>query len=303
MARLSRKEFDALYGALVRIARGSDELCETTVCRALASGDPHLVARAAALVTDERRELWMPALVAAADHLFAARDPAKADPGCAAKGAVLEALDRLEYELEGPFRRGLGWIQLEGPYPQEDTAGAVRARSGLALIRLRVPDALIVAADLLCDPEPSVRTVGAEAVRYHGDPQGVALLRMKLHRGDPEPDVISAALAAYLRLDAEVGLALCTARLAAEAPQSARESAALALAEARHPAARGLLVEYLGALHSEGDTRTAVAALLLLRDPAGLAALRAFAAERADAHGSAAREALARYDRALAGED
>src|SRR5688572_31650506 len=100
MARLTRKQFDELFSALARLARGNEDGREALLARALASGSGHLVARAAALVRDDERGRWLPALVDAATALFNARDPVDNDPGCAAKAAVLEALDRLEYELE-----------------------------------------------------------------------------------------------------------------------------------------------------------------------------------------------------------
>lgn len=301
MPRLSRKEFDAVFAALARLARGDEGGREQLLARALASGSGHLVARAAALVRDDERERFLPSLIEAAAALFGARDPVKDDPGCAGKAAALDALDRLDYELEGPFRRAQRYVQKEGQYPPTDTATGVRARAGLALVRLRVPDALCVLADMLCDDEPAVRAAGAEGVHYHGDERGAALLRMKLHAGDPEPDVLTAVLAAYLRLDPTEGLTLTRARLTGPS-RTDRESAALALGETRVPPAHDLLVLYLEATHSEADTRAAVASLLLLRDTSARESLRSFARTHPAPHGPLAAEALARYERALRGE-
>ena len=304
---ISRKDFDALYSALAALAREPEAPGrEETLTRALRSKNAHLVARAAPLVRVEEGERFTAPMLAAYEHLFGGSGPrgadaTKLDPACLGKTALVEALDRLEHPLEGPFRRGVVYVQKEGPFPPSDSATGLRARCGFALVRLRVGDALEVLADLMTDPEPSVRAAGAEALVYHGDERGVALLRMKLRHGDPEPDVLSAAVLAYLRLAPGAGLEWASKMLTGE-PRDAREAAAIALGEARREDGLGPLTGYLERALSEGETRVAVAALLMLRSERALARLREFAAERRDAHGAVAQEALDRYDRALRGE-
>jgi len=307
VAALPRKDFDALYSALAALARDPDMSGrDDTLTRALRSKNAHLVARAAPLVREAERERFTAPMLAAYEHLFGGAGPrgadaTKLDPACLGKSALAEALDRLEHPLEGPFRRGLVHVQKEGPYPPSDSATGLRARCGFALVRLRVGDALEVLADLMTDPEPSVRAAGAEAVAYHGDERGIALLRMKLRHGDPEPDALSAAALAYMRLAPPAGLVWASGMLIGGS-RDAREAAAIALGEARLEGALEPLVAYLERVQSEGDTRVAVAALLMLRSERALTRLREFGAERRDAHGTIARDALARYDRALRGE-
>jgi HEAT repeat protein len=307
VATLPRKDFDALYSALAALAREPDAPGRgETLERALRSKNAHLVARAAPLLRVEERERFTASMLAAYEHLFGGAGPrgadaAQLDPACLGKSALAEALDRLEHPLEGPFRRGVVHVQKEGPYPPSDSATGLRARCGFALVRLRVGDALEVLADLMTDPEPSVRAAGAEAVAYHGDERGTALLRMQLRHGDPEPDVLSAVVLAYLRLEPVAGLAWATGMLTGET-RDAREAAAIALGEARLEGGLGPLAGYLERVVSEGEARVAVAALLMLRSERALARLREFGAERRDAHGAVAREALDRYDRALRGE-
>lgn len=307
VAALPRKDFDALYAALAALARDPQAPGrEETLARALRSKNAHLVARAAPLVQADERERFTALLLSAFEHLFGAAgtrgaDVSKLDPACLGKTALAEALDRLEHPLEGPFRRGVVHVQMEGPFPPSDSATGLRARCGFALVRLRVPDALEVLADLMTDREPSVRAAGAEAVAYHGDERGIALLRMKLRHGDAEPDVLSAAVLAYLRLAPGAGLAWARGMLTGEA-RDRREAAAIALGETRLEGALEPLAAYLARVESEGDTRAAVAALLMLRSEPALARLREFAAQRRDAHGTVARDALDRYDRALRGD-
>ncbi|MEZ6017146.1 MAG: hypothetical protein R3F49_18660 [Planctomycetota bacterium] len=307
MAQLSRKAFDELYSALGALGRDPYAADRSeTLRRALASKSSHLVARAAPLVETEDRAALEPLMLAAYTHLFGvgaagrarAGEASKLDPGCHGKTALAEALDRLEHPLEGPFRRGLTHVQMEGSMPQSDSAQGLRARCGLALVRLRVGDALDVLADMLCDEEPVVRAAGAEGVAYHGDERGTALLRLKLHGGDPEPDVVSSVLLAYLRLSPLAGLERARAHLASER-RSDRESAAFALGDSRAEGALEALIGYLADAREEGDARAAVAALMMSRGAEALAHLRAYGRDVDARFAAIAREATQRYDRAL----
>lgn len=310
MPPLSRKAFDALYSELAALARSPDAPTRSeTLARGLASKSSHLIARAAPLVRAEERAAFEPALLAAYAHLFGDDPPGRSskgrgpadDPTCLGKTALADALDRLEHEGEAPFRRGLRHVQKEGPYPPSDSATGLRARCGLALVRLRVADALDVLADMLADDEPTVRAAGASGVAYHGDERGTALLRLKLSVGDPEPDVVTSALVAYLRLALPAGLERTRALLLGPS-RTNRESAALALGEARVAGGLALLASFLECCASEGEARAAVAALLMLRTDESLAHLETFAS-REGVHAAIARDALARYERALGGDD
>jgi len=300
MAPISRAAFDALYTALAALAKRPDaDDRATTLQRAFKSKSSHLVARAAPLVRVEELRALLPLMLAAYDYLF--DDAQKRDPGCQGKRALADALDLLDTDSEAPFRRGFVYRQPEGPIPQSDTADGLRSRCGLALVRLRVDDALDRLADMLCDDEAAVRVAGATGVAYHGDARGTALLRLKLHCGDPEPDVVTGVLTAYMKLDPEIGLREARSRLRG-GRRTDRESAAYALGEARCEGALAALVEYLQGATEEGDARAAIASLLMLRPGESHGYLSEYGASALAPFAGLAQEALARFERALKGE-
>jgi HEAT repeat protein len=174
--------------------------------------------------------------------------PPKADPGCRAKLAALEALDYLESPDAAPFLTAIRATQLEpawgGP---TDTAGGLRARGALGLARQGHVDFMPLMADLLADPEAPVREAAAMAVAHHGDPAGAGLLQLKMRVGDPEPPVILACLSGLISLVPGWGVTKAAAHLHGQ-DEGLHEVAALALGESRLEDA---LDQLLSALSSE----------------------------------------------------
>src|SRR4029077_17848005 len=75
------------------------------------------------------------------------QNPAKSDPACRAKLAVLDALDHLEHPDPAPFLQGARLVQKEASWgPPVDTAGGVRARAIVALARIGFADLALIAA-------------------------------------------------------------------------------------------------------------------------------------------------------------
>ena len=290
MPRLSKKAFEEMYGALGRLLRdsahsGRDELLR----RAFESKDPHLCKRAAEIVAEESLPGFDALMTAAYASMFS--DPSKRDPGCHAKTSLAEALDFLDYEDDAPFLRGVAFVQKEGPSPPTDMATGLRGRCGLALVRLRHPDALTYIADLLADPEASVRSVAAQACAYHGDERGAPLLRLKLHVGDADLDVSAETLKAYLALDAKRGLEFARCMLQESSPPL-REAVALALGDARPEGALELLVDFLEQATSEREVRVGVVAIFTLRSDEGVAHLRELQGGSDELRARIARETL-----------
>ena len=289
MARLSKRDFEALYSALGKLLKTPDlpeqrELLQ----RAFGSGNAHLCERAARVVREERITGFEAEMRAAFDALLAG--PNKADPGCKAKTALAEALDFLDYEEEAPFRRGIQLFQVEGPVPGNDAAVGLRSRCGFALVRLRVPDVMNHIADLLADPEPPVRAAAAEALAYHGDERGAAFLRYKLHVGDREDEVTASVLKAYLMLDASSALPFAERMLTAETGNL--EETLLAIGESRAEGALRLLTEFSERCVSERELHIAAIALVTLRSEEATAYLRQLAAGDEPLQARVAREAL-----------
>ena len=265
--RPSKKQiFEQLVTELAQLTKGKAAIEGDAqldiIRRAFASRSSYLVARAARLVGEQRLAGFEASLVAAYGRGF--DNVAKNDPGCHVKTAAAEALDFLDHGDVAPFLRGLDYVQHEGGSPPNDAAIGLRSRCALAIVRLREPRALILLADRLADPESHVRQVAAEALAYHGDEKGAALLRLKLRLGDTEPDVVTDVLKAYLQLDFEDGLKIAADLLAGKRTTD-RHGAVLALGECRNERALPLLRRFLESAILERDVRVSIFAIATLR--------------------------------------
>jgi HEAT repeat protein len=173
------------------------------------------------------------------------QDPVNTDPGCRAKVAVLEALDRLESMNAAPFLVGTSYVQLEPGYGKPtDSAAGVRGRAIAALARIGHSDVPLAAAQLLADPEVAVRRAAADALGYHGERASAGLLWFKLHQGDDDDLVTLACAYAVLTVAPEWGLRALRPLLFGT-DLKMRELCALALGEVRHDGALELLFEYV----------------------------------------------------------
>lgn len=227
----------------------------------IADPSSHVVAKAAKIVRDERVDGLDAEMRAAFTRCL--EDPGGRDPGCAAKLALLEALDFTDHDDEEPFRVAARYVQLEPAFGDPvDTAPPLRIRGALGLIRLRASDVLTILAEHLAD-HPTVQSAAARALAEHGDPAGAALIRLRIQLGMEDGEVLTDCLCALLTLDPN-GLEYVTARLNGR-DGLARRAAALAMGEMRPEGAFELLRD----LHdrSVGDDReVARTAIGLLRD-------------------------------------
>jgi HEAT repeat protein len=197
-----RRPLEETLAALRRV-RGDpgSEASRAELRRVLQADGSHAVARAAALVGELELGAFVPDLVAAFPRFFA--DLPRADPGCAAKTAIVEALRRLEHHERELYRRAARHVQLEPVFGgRVDTAVDLRGAAALALAETGGRDVLVDLAELLADAEPPVRISAARAVTALGSDAGVPLLRLKALVPDAEPRVVSECLLALLRLDA-----------------------------------------------------------------------------------------------------
>lgn len=239
----------------------ASEASHAELRRVLAGEGAHAVARAAAIVGELELPAFVPDLVAAFPRFFA--DLPRADPGCAAKAAIVEALLKLEQVERELYRRAARHVQLEPVFGgRVDTAVDLRGSAALALAAKGGHDVLVDLADLLADPEPPVRVSAARAVAVLGSPSGIPLLRLKALAGDAEARVVSECLLALLRLDA--GQRGFVASFL-DRPDSLAEAAAVALGESRASEALPLLREWLPQAGRRGLARTALFAIASLR--------------------------------------
>ena len=136
--------------------------------RVLSSEGSHAVARAAAIVgrAGDRGARPRPGR---APSRASSMDSRRADPGCAAKTAIVEALRRLESDDRALYRRGAGHVQMEPVFGgRVDTAVGPARGLGARPRRTAGGDVLVDLANLLADPEPPVRISAARAVAAHG---------------------------------------------------------------------------------------------------------------------------------------
>jgi HEAT repeat protein len=196
----------------------------------------------------------------------------RADPGCLAKQALLDALDVGESLAERPFAHALDFTQFEAAKQHKrDSAGLLRARAALALARLSARDLLPKLGGLLADPLPAVRQNAAKAVAHYGNTDGAGLLLLRLKVGD-EPSVELECLQGLLALAPTIAIQ-CARDLLRDADSERRELLANALGSANHDDAIRLLGERLTESVLASERKVWIEALALSRRPGARAIL------------------------------
>ncbi|MEO0456684.1 MAG: hypothetical protein AAF152_08880 [Cyanobacteria bacterium P01_A01_bin.114] len=207
------------------------EAAMATLQQALASRQPIAIAQVAKLTLKHHLLQLVPDLATQFERMLS--KGVTTDPNCIAKKAIANALYQLEYPETELFLSGIHHIQMEPVWGKSvDTAPGVRAICALGLVRVNYRDVMIELADLLADPEIEARVGAARAIAYSENPQGVPLLRLKLHLGDPEPQVLSECFIAILQLAPQQSFSL-VAQFLDSAEPAVCELAAFALGEAR----------------------------------------------------------------------
>jgi HEAT repeat protein len=267
----------------------------TELRRAAASRSSHVVATAAEIMTE--LELADPESDLVQAFVRFMQNPAKTDPGCRAKTAIVNALARLESAAEDVFLQGIHHVQMEPVWGgQIDTAAPLRGACALALVGMRYRHAMLELAHLLADSESDARIAAARALAYAGDPASVPLLRYKALTGDTHAGVLYECLLALLKLDAETSLPFVAGFLTNDDPGIA-ESAALALGESRQEGAFAVLRDAWENTFDAEFRRTMLLALATLRTESALDYLFDIICNEARVHADAALEALQMYRR------
>jgi HEAT repeat protein len=250
----------------------------------LADSSNFVVADAATIVGKANLPDLAPELVAAFDRFMF--DPEETDKQCRAKIAIVEALNKLDYENPEIFLRGFHHVQHEPVWGGTlDTAAALRGASAFGLVRLNHRDAITLLVDLLVDSEKVARVAAVQALESVGSVAAVPLLRLKARLGDKEPELTCECLTALLRREPEA-VAFVSEFLHA-GNEDIRAGAALALGETRRPGAfealRSVAIDI-----SPGSVQEAVLlGIAMLRQPAATEFLIGLIA-----NGSASRAAL-----------
>jgi HEAT repeat protein len=258
-----KRPLEETLAALRRVRDSPDSEASRAELRCVVQKEGcHAVARAAALVAELGLEALVPDLVAAFPRFLA--DLPRADPGCSAKTAIVEALRRLEHVDAALYRQAARHVQMEPVFGgRVDTAVDLRGAAALALGESGGRDVLSLLAELLADPEPPVRISAARAVAAHGSDAGAPLLRLKALVPEPEPRVVSECLLALLRLDASRERPFVASFL--EKKDDLAEAAAIALGESRSAEGFAALRDWLPQAARRGLARSALGALAAVR--------------------------------------
>ncbi len=170
-------------------------------------GDRHflVVARAATLSGEKLLHELMPDLHNAYARLV--QDPVKRDPQCKAKNAIARALVTLECRDIAFYQAGIRYRQLEPVWGgRADTATDLRCSCAMGLAASGHVRAIAELAGLLNDPEVPVRCGAARAISCGNPFEAEAVLRLKVHIGDADPQVIGECFGALLAIAPEYSL-------------------------------------------------------------------------------------------------
>ena len=248
----------------------------------------HAVARAAELVGEAQLRDLEPELVGAFDAFM--QDPIKRDPGCRAKIAIVDALQHLDAYEGDLYLRASRHVQLEPVYGgRQDTAPELRGAAGRGLVRMNHPDALVVLAELLADPEVPARVAAARAIAYHGGQAGLPLLRLKALTGDDDTLVTSEVLLALLRISAGDSIPFVERFFETELA----EVALLAMGESRAPEVLPVLRRFWERTAHPDLSRTALLAIAMVRNEDAIEMLLGWVREEP---GPTARDAIRAFE-------
>ena len=113
----------------------ADEEASKLLLTALLRWNSTLSARAAGVVVERGWDHMTSSLMQSFDRFV--HKPAKTDPGCRAKCAIIAALNQFDCDDPAPFLAGVRHVQLEPVYGgKEDTAAELRGQCAAGLFRL-----------------------------------------------------------------------------------------------------------------------------------------------------------------------
>jgi len=236
--------------------------------RALSDKASLVAAAAAEIVGARLLAEFAPDLAAAFDRFMV--DPEETDKLCRAKLAIVETLNKLEYEQEDIFLTGIRHVQKEPRWGgSEDTAADLRGSAAFGLVRINHRDVMLLLADLLADPEKVARMAAAQALGETHSPAAIPLLRFKARTGDKDSEVTAECLTALMIADPKESLPFVTQFL--RSPHEAlQHGAAFALAESRRPEALAVLKEQFPKAGCESLQEVILLAISMTRLPAAV---------------------------------
>ncbi|MEJ0035026.1 MAG: hypothetical protein WDO68_02885 [Gammaproteobacteria bacterium] len=209
--------------------------------KALLDKNHRVVGKAAGIAEERQLHERIADLLAAYARFL--QDPIKRDPNCIAKKAIARALVALECRDSQFYLEGIRYVQMEPAWGEPvDTGVDVRCSCAMGLVSSGYVRAVPELAALLNDPEVRAREGAARAISCGYPREAEALLRLKVHVGDAQPEVLSECFTGLLAIAPEECMALVAANLSNK-NEAVRDFAALALGESRH----ALALKYLRA--------------------------------------------------------
>lgn len=284
-------------------ASADPEEMDATLRAGLASGSAQVITKAAQVAAELGKATACADLEAACARLL--DRPAKADPGCLAKTAIVETLAGFEAHCPDLYRGCLQHVQMEPVFGgRVDTADHLRGVSAQALVQCLGADGFADVLPVMVDAETAARRGAVRSLAAWGDRSAELLLRLFI-LARPGDDALADAFAALLEVAPERSAAFVAKYLASPEVETA-EAAALALGASRAPDAFPHLRAYWDAHILPADRATVVLAIALTRCDAAVAlladtiahgarelAVRAVEASRHCLHEPAWRDALA----------
>lgn len=228
----------------------------------------NLVAETAANIVSERALSDLTADLVAAFERFMV-EPIERDPRCRAKIAIVEALNKVDYQREDVFLHGIGHFQEAGRPGEDDPAAPLRGHSALGLARILYPGAVLLLTDLFFDKAKAVRVAAAQALGDTRSAAAIPLLRFKAQLDDNESEVTGACLSALMATAPAESLAF-VARFLRSRNEDVQADAALALGESRRPDALKILIDYWPRAQGDSMVEVLLLAIAVTRLPAAL---------------------------------
>lgn len=288
------KQLEAWLAELQALKHQPDR-SDAVLRQALQSKFGIVVGNAARIAVELSCDRLIPDLLVAFERLT--RDPVQTDPGCLGKVEIVDALRHLQQREYDLFLAGSRYQQWEPVWGgQEDRAAHLRGRCVLALADLGYVDTLLVAGDLLADSAVETRVGAAQAIARYGSAYGIPLLRLRALSAEGSPPVLEAIFTSLLALSSEPteAIAFIAAFLDSDVAD-VPAVAAIALGDARHPAALNALQAWVARRAESDRYQAAFAAMAAMRLPKAFDVLIDTIARGTDVESAIALESLTIY--------
>lgn len=242
------------------------------VSKGLSDRSNLIVAQAAKLVIDRELREFVPELIAAWQRLSTADDPIKADKGCTAKNALIEALGQSDHDEPDLYLAAIAYRQVEPMWPKaEDTAVSVRGNAAFVLARSRrisIVGKLNAFIELLYAKNDTRADAinAARAIADTGSEVAIPVLRQMLLSNHGDAEALGACMSGLLSLAPDDSIPVVARYLKHPSEEIVLEAAA-ALGICNRPKAVQAIITRLNAGGDPDLRRSLLISIGLSRDP------------------------------------